>query len=256
MPKKSLGQHFLTDPAILERIVDFSGVGTGDHVVEIGPGLGTLTRSLARRVETVTAIEIDPGLVQGLRAKLPGNVEIVEADALDVDFRTIGPSPCHVVANLPYNVATPLIERFVRARDCIQSVTILIQKEVADRILARPATPDYGVLTVGVQYFADVDRGFVLAPGAFRPPPKVHSRVIRLRWKPGVVDNPAFLRFVRGAFAARRKTLANNLGAMWPELDRKTILDAITTTGHAPPVRAERVSIEDLSRLFTRLSGT
>jgi 16S rRNA (adenine1518-N6/adenine1519-N6)-dimethyltransferase len=255
VPKKSLGQHFLTDPGILERIVEFSRVGPGDTVVEIGPGRGTLTRVLARRAAQVYAIEVDGDLIGPLEDVLPANVTLIAADALDVDYTNICPAPYHIVANLPYNISTPLIERFVAARSLIGSVTVLVQREVADRILAAPGTREYSPLTIGVQYFAEVERGFVLKPGSFSPPPKVDSRVIRMEWRSGAGDDPGFLEFIRGVFAARRKTLANNLNSMFPLHDRRTIVRAIAEIGHPAAVRAERIPIPDLERLHRSLIG-
>jgi len=252
MAKKRLGQHFLSDPRILDRIVTFSRVGPEDAVVEIGPGRGALTHPLAALARTVTAIEFDTDLIPRLRESMPANVTIIEADALEVDYTAIAPAGYALVGNLPYNISTPLIERFAAARKTIGSVTIMVQKEVADRILAPPGGKDYGPLSIGVQYFANLERGFVLPPGAFSPPPKVDSRMLRWTWKPDVVDNPAFLKFVRGAFASRRKTLVNNLEAMGYPRDR--VPPALASHGLAPTARPEQLSLEQFCALFDALS--
>jgi 16S rRNA (adenine1518-N6/adenine1519-N6)-dimethyltransferase len=204
--KKRFGQHFLTDRNILRRIVQLAQAT--NTVVEIGPGAGALTRELATVAERVIAIEIDRDLISNLRSEMPANVEIVEGDALKVEFPG---TPFHVVGNLPYNIATPLFKRFIEHRQYIKDITVMIQKEVAERITAQPRTREYGPLSILVQYYADVKYGFTVAPGAFKPKPKVESAVVRLTWKPDVPDFPEFTDFVHKAFASRRKTLANNL---------------------------------------------
>jgi 16S rRNA (adenine1518-N6/adenine1519-N6)-dimethyltransferase len=253
MPKKRFGQHFLTDPGILDRIVTFSRVQPADLVVEIGPGRGALTTRLAASAKSITVIEIDHDLIAGLRQSMPANVRVIEQDALDVDYRAVSTQGYLLVANLPYNIATPLIERFTAARSCIGSVTIMVQKEVADRILAGPGRKDYGPLSVGVQHYARVEPGFVLPPGAFKPPPKVQSRMIRLEWRPDVADNPAFIRFVRHAFASRRKKLVNNLAAIVPGSSREHRAQMLERAGAHENARPEELSPEQFLRLFSEI---
>jgi len=254
MPKKRFGQHFLTDPAILERIVDFSRVGAGDSVVEIGPGRGALTSRLARRAGSVVAVELDRDLIGPLEASMPSNVRILAADALDIDYRTIAPAGYALVGNLPYNVATPLIERFTAARRAIGSVTVMLQKEVADRIVASPGGKDYGPLTLGVGYYAEVEAGFVLKPGAFSPPPRVDSRMIRLTWKTDVGDAPTLMAFIRTSFRSRRKTLVNNIQSL-SGVGRDRATRALVEAGLDPNVRAEDVSLETFRSLHAALGA-
>ena len=231
MPKKRLGQHFLTDPNILQRIVDFSRVGPSDCVVEIGSGRGALTKTIAERVKRVIAIEIDHDLVKTLRTSVPTNVQIVEQDALAADLAMISPEPYHLLGNLPYNIATPLFERFIQARSHIRSVTVMIQKEVADRILARPGNREYSPLSIGIQYYADVEDGFRVPQGAFTPKPKVDSAVIRLIWRHNVPDSTALMKFVQRAFRARRKKLVNNLLAIHRGNNRTQLADTLKSIG-------------------------
>jgi len=256
VPKKRFGQHFLTDPGIFNRIVEFSRVGPDDRVVEIGPGRGGLTAKLAAKAQHVTAIEVDSDLIGHLQRSAPSNVNIVGQDALTIDFNSIVDSPYVLVANLPYNIATPLIERFIAARASIGSLTVMVQKEVAERILAAPGGRDYGALSVGVQYYAKVEAGFVLGPEAFSPPPRVDSQMIRMEWKPDVRTRPDFIRFVRTAFASRRKKLTNNLGSRFPGMSREVLIEAIEGAGLDANVRPEGVSVDQFFRLYTALGGS
>lgn len=253
MPRKRLGQHFLTDPGILRRIVEFAGPGPEDTILEIGPGHGNLTRLLAERVRRVVAIELDADLVGPLRESVPANVEVVHGDALAADYSTIAGKRYGIVANLPYNVATPLLERFVQARSHISSVTVLVQKEVADRILAPPRSRVYGPLSVGIQHYAIPRSGFLVPPGAFRPPPRVHSRVIRIDWRESVPDAPGFRAFVNRVFSARRKTLLNNLAAMFPERGKTELETRLADLGLDPGNRADSLTPTQLFALWEDL---
>jgi 16S rRNA (adenine1518-N6/adenine1519-N6)-dimethyltransferase len=248
--KKRFGQHFLSDRSILRRIVQFAHLKAEDKVVEIGPGAGSLTRELASVVQRVIAIEIDRDLIPELRAKKPPNVEIIEGDALEVDFPD---GPFHLVGNLPYNVATPLFKRFLEHRDRITDVTVMIQKEVAERIVARPRTAEYGPLSILVQYYANVKYGFTVAPGAFKPPPKVDSAVIRLEWKPDVPSATDFTDFVHHAFSSRRKMLANNLLSMFGSLRRDEILQRLEKAGVKPNARPEELSVAEFLRVYNQV---
>ena len=253
MPKKQLGQHFLSDPNILERIVRFSRIAGEDTVVEVGPGRGTLTSAISRRVRRVIAIEVDPDLISSLRETVRPNVEILECDALEVDFAALSPTRYHVVANLPFNIATPLIERFVNARASIDSVTVMLQREVANRILAAPGGRQYGALSVGTQYYATIEAGFTVPPEAFRPQPKVHSRMLRLTWYANVADSPEFIGFVRRAFASRRKKLLNNLAPAFPGHGREELIGILEREGIDRNARPEDLSVEAFIRLHSSL---
>ena len=247
--KKRFGQHFLTDRSILRRIVEFAHAGPDDLVVEIGPGAGSLTRELAATASRVVAIEIDRDLIPGLRSQMPPNIEIVEGDALEVQFPA---GPFRIVGNLPYNIATPLFKRFIELRDRIVNVTVMIQKEVADRMTATPGTSEYGPLSVLVQYYAAVTYGFTVPPGAFRPRPRVDSAVVRLDWKPNVIAARPFTDFVHEAFSLRRKKLVNNLLHMFPSLEREEILRRIRNAGVGVDVRPETLSVDEFFRVYNQ----
>jgi len=171
--KKRYGQHFISDRDLLQRIIELAHISSTDTVIEIGPGSGSLTRELAAVAKRVVAIEIDRDLIGALRRTVPFNVEVVDADALGVDFDQYE-APFHVIGNLPYNVATALLRIFIARRSRISEVTIMLQKEVAQRVCARPGTPDYGPLSVLVQYYAEPTWGFTV------PPPRLEARRRRL----------------------------------------------------------------------------
>ena len=247
--KKRFGQHFLTNKSILRRIVQLAHICPEDTVVEVGPGKGTLTAELATAARSVIAIEIDRDLIPALRSAVPPNVEIIEGDAVQI---TLPNTPFHIVSNLPYNVATPLFKRFIGHRNHILAVTVMIQKEVADRLTARPRTKSYGPLSVLIQYYADVTYGFAVPPGAFNPPPKVDSAVIRLEWKPDVPDATSFTDFVQEAFSSRRKTLANNLLTMFGSLGRDEIVRKLERAGIAAKVRPEELSVAEFLGVYNQ----
>ena len=247
--KKHLGQHFLTDRSILRRIVQFADIDSEDTVVEIGPGAGALTIELAAAARRVIAIEIDRDLVASLRRSVPPNVEIIEGDALDVEWPD---GMFHMVGNLPYNIATPLMKRFIAHKDHILDVTVMVQKEVAERLRAEPSTHDYGPLSVLIQYYATVKYGFAISPGAFTPRPKVDSAVVRLEWKPDVPSSRAFTDFVHDAFASRRKKLVNNLLMMFGSLSRDEVLRRLAEAGIPPDARPEALSVAEFLRVYNQ----
>jgi 16S rRNA (adenine1518-N6/adenine1519-N6)-dimethyltransferase len=247
--KKRFGQHFLTDRTILRRIVQFAHIAPDDLVVEVGPGAGSLTTELAAVARRVVAIEIDKDLVPALRSSMPANVDTVEGDALEVDLPA---GMFHVVGNLPYNVATPLFKRFIEHRDRILSVTVMIQKEVAQRLAAQPGAKEYGPLSVLIQYYATVKYGFSVPPGAFKPRPKVDSAVVRLEWKPDVPEARAFTDFVHQAFSSRRKKLVNNLLSMFGSLSRDEVLLRVARAGAPLDVRPEELSVTQFLRVYNQ----
>ena len=249
--KKRFGQHFLKDRSILQRIVQFAEIHSEATVLEIGPGAGALTAVLAMAARQVIAIEIDHDLISSLRASLPANVEVIEGDALHVQWPS---GKFHVVGNLPYNVATPLLKRFIEHREQIQDVTIMVQREVAERLTAESSTREYGPLSVLIQYYATVKYGFTVSPGAFKPRPKVDSAVIRLEWKPDVPNAPAFTDFVQHAFASRRKKLANNLLRMFNSWSRDEVLRRIARAGIAPDARPEELSVTEFLRVYNQFT--
>jgi 16S rRNA (adenine1518-N6/adenine1519-N6)-dimethyltransferase len=247
--KKRFGQHFLSDRHILQRIVRLANISSEDTVVEIGPGAGSLTRELAAAAKHVTAIEIDPDLIPNLRSTMPGNVEIVEGDALEVEL----PRNAHLVGNLPFNVATPLLKKFIAHRAHLLDVTVMVQKEVAERIRAKAGSDDYGPLSVLIQYYATPVWGFTVPPGAFTPRPKVDSAVIRLEWKPGVADNKAFTDFAHQAFGSRRKKLLNNLSTIFRGKTREELGSALERAGASREARAETLSVEQFLAVYNQL---
>jgi 16S rRNA (adenine1518-N6/adenine1519-N6)-dimethyltransferase len=247
-PKKSLGQNFLSDPVILGNIVESAGITSGDTIVEIGPGPGIMTKMLAKAAKRVIAIELDAGLHARLEAETAGlqNLELVLADAMKFDYESIG--PFKVVANIPYYITTPLIFRLLEARKNLISMTLTIQKEVARRIVAGPGTKDYGVLSIGVQYYAEPELKFVIPARIFRPVPKVDSATIHMaiRGTPAVSvkDEALFFRLIRAGFSQRRKTLSNSLKPLFSDI--KAILEAV---GIDSGRRAETLSMEEFARL-------
>jgi 16S rRNA (adenine1518-N6/adenine1519-N6)-dimethyltransferase len=251
--KKRYGQHFLSDRNILQRIVRLAAIARDDIVIEIGPGAGSLTRELAGAARRVIAIEIDRDLIPKLRGSLPGNVEIVEADALETDFEKLAGGPFHLVGNLPYNIATPLLKRFIAARRTILDVTIMLQREVGERIRARPGTAAYGPLSILVQYYATPRWGFTIPPGAFTPPPKVDSAVIRLEWKQDVADAKDFTDFVQLAFGSRRKKLLNTLAAFERHHTRAELAAVLEAAGVPPDARAETLTMSQFLHVYNQL---
>lgn len=222
--RKSLGQNFLVDRAALDRIVEAAALHPDDVVLEIGPGLGVLTRELAVRCRRVVAVELDRGFARWLRRLFApdpagARVQLVEGDALEVDLAALlaqGPPGVNgsykAVANLPYYITSPLLMRLLEEEHPFSLLVVMVQKEVAQRLIAAPGTKDYGALSVAVQLRADVDVVATVAPGAFYPPPAVDSAVVRLvlRPFPEPVEDPGLLRdAVRAAFGQRRKTVRN-----------------------------------------------
>jgi 16S rRNA (adenine1518-N6/adenine1519-N6)-dimethyltransferase len=255
-PRKRFGQHFL-EAAWVVRLIDALEPAPDDTFLEIGPGRGALTAPLARRVRRVIAVEIDRDLAAGLPALVPPNVRVVEGDFLEVALDALLQGerlPVRVVGNLPYNVSSPILIKLLESHDRgrrLSDATIMLQREVADRVAARPGTPDYGVLAIQVALHADVARLLTLPPGAFRPPPKVTSAVVRLRFRAPTVavgDPAVFERIVRGVFLQRRKTLANALKPVADALGRNAarLLDAAGIEGRRRP---ETLTLEEFARL-------
>jgi len=216
MSRQKLGQHFLSSPAMLERIAGAACAPDEPLVIEIGPGKGALTKYLLDRARKVVAIEIDPGLTDTLRATYHAQprLEILQPDALQVDLRQWGPAV--LAGNLPYYAATPIMERAVRLGPTVRQGVFLIQKEVAERVTASPGTKAYGYLTILLALYAGSQILFEVKPGAFRPPPQVDSAVVKIDWRPqaaglDITDPEHFLRFVSACFRHKRKTIRNNL---------------------------------------------
>ncbi len=246
--RKRFGQHFLHDQGVLKRIVDAVAPSDGDAMVEIGPGEGALTRLLLDRLERLDAIEIDRDLAAGLATEFPSNrLNVVSADALDYDF-SVFPSGVRIVGNLPYNISTPILFHLARYADRVRDMHFMLQLEVVERMVARSSTPEYGRLSVMLQTRFDMKKLFNVAPGAFRPPPKVDSAVVRLvplaekmQYEPEVLE-----KIVREAFSARRKTLRNALPLAPQDYEE---------LGIDPKLRPENLSPGDYVHIAQRVSA-
>jgi 16S rRNA (adenine1518-N6/adenine1519-N6)-dimethyltransferase len=252
--KRRLGQHFLSDPRLLARIADALEASQVDTVLEIGPGPGGLTAALVLRAGRVVAIEKDRELIPGLRQRFPG-VEIIEADALDVDWHALVPGPFLVTGNIPYNITTPLIDKALLPPRPGR-VVFLVQKEVADRVTAAAGSSAYGALSVGVQVVAQTERLFTVPAGSFHPRPKVDSAVLRLTplSEPLIADSEreSFRAMVVGLFGFRRKQMLRSVRELsgW-ETDR--VREILRDAGIAETVRAEVLSPETFVRLYRGL---
>jgi len=253
--RKRFGQHFLA-PAWADKVVAAIVPQPSDRFLEIGPGPGVLTTRLAARASRVTAIEIDRDLAAGLRSLLPPNVDVVTADILDVDLAPyLEDGPLRVAGNLPYNISSPILFKLLaqakRGQPPFSDATLMLQREVADRLVARPGTKDYGVLTIFTSARADVQRLLTLPPGAFRPAPKVHSAVVRVTFVPSRVPaalEATFERMVRGMFMQRRKTLGNALRPFAESIGRDAA-SALSAAGIDPSARPETLALAELVRL-------
>jgi 16S rRNA (adenine1518-N6/adenine1519-N6)-dimethyltransferase len=257
-PRKRLGQHFLVDRAVIARMVDLAAVTPDEAVLEIGPGLGALTDALAQRAARLYVIEYDRGLCDVLRRKLAhaSHVQVIEGDAMRVDLRgSIPEGTVKVVASLPYNVAVPILFRLLDERAIFSDLTVMVQREVAQRLLARPGTRAYGAPSLVFQLYAEALGRFRVPPSAFYPRPQVTSEVIRLRLsrEPRVpVDDPALLRaLVRAAFNQRRKMLRNALQTLPPKLALPTeAWDAVfAATGIDGRARGETLDLRTFAAL-------
>ena len=253
-PRKRFGQHFLTDPAILGRIVDALAPEPADSVVEIGPGRGSLTDLLAPRCGRLVAIEIDRDLVKQLRERYESTsrVEVVEGDALETDWSAITGPSFLLAGNLPYYITTPLIFRILENPRPRRAV-LLVQKEVAARLVAAPGSDDYGALTVNVQVTASVKVVARVSAGAFHPRPKVDSSIVLLEplvspWLGTEEENP-FRKFVQAAFGMRRKTLLRVMRELWvPDAGKAS--EILASLGLGPSWRPEVVGPLDFVKLF------
>ena len=247
--KKSLGQHFLLDENLCAKIARQAGDLAGRHVVEVGPGPGGLTRALlATDAASITAVEIDPracAAIAELQAEFPDRLRLIEADALATDLTALAPAPRHIVANLPYNVGTPLLVQWLAQAASWERMTLMFQLEVAERICAGPSTPAYGRLGVLAQFCCEADVALTIPPAAFTPPPSVTSAIVVLRPR---VDQPsaamfkAMERVTAAAFGQRRKMLRGALRGLGGEA-------LLAAAGIAGDRRAETLSVAELARL-------
>ena len=253
---KRLGQNFLIDPNIVRKIVATANLSPADTVFEIGPGRGVLTEALSRAVRRVVAVEIDPQLhrlLQDRQSDWP-NVQLVCADALTYPLESVSTGAI-VVANLPYYLSTPLLFRLLEQRHRFPRLVLMLQNEVADRLVAKASTADYGVLSVMAQYAAEITKVFRVSAQCFRPRPEVGSAVVSLRTKKETVlslqEESTFARLVKSAFAHRRKTLVNSLRD--EGYTSQAVIRALTDTGITATARAETLTLDQFVQLTGRL---
>lgn len=263
--RKDLGQNFLVDASLGARLVDLAGVAPGDLVIEIGTGLGALTRALASRAARVVTLEVDAGLVRALRAEgeLAANVELVHADALKCDLAAFAAGAAagrvRLVANLPYSASAPLLRRLLDLRGVLADWSVMLQSEVARRLLAAPGSRAYGSLAVLHRLCVDFSKEMELSPNCFYPVPKVHSTFVRITPRAqqlvGPDELPAVERVLRAAFAKRRKTIINSLrdGALGAEHSVDALRDALARARIDPMARAEVIEPERLLELARAL---
>jgi 16S rRNA (adenine1518-N6/adenine1519-N6)-dimethyltransferase len=254
--KKSFGQHFLADQSVLAKIVKAAEIVPGETVLEIGPGTGILTQALLDAGAHVVAIEVDRDMVATLYGVFGDRIVIKQADVLslsDKEIEKLVGGTYKLVANLPYNVGTAVVERFLSIPHRPDRLVVMLQKEVADRMAAKP--PKMSVLSVACQLYADCERLFVVPPGAFRPPPKVDSAVVRLDPKPVSADAESVIALAKAAFASKRKQLQGNL-AQAGVADAATVKQALKAIGYPENARAETISVRDWVRLFDILNLT
>jgi 16S rRNA (adenine1518-N6/adenine1519-N6)-dimethyltransferase len=273
--KPKLGQHFLVSDSFALKLVDALGDISQNTVLEIGPGRGVLTSLLAKRVRRLIAVELDRVLAAQLRLRFGmfSNVEVIEADILSIDFDSLfgpkpglrrpgiefRPEPVKVIGNLPYYITSDILLRLFDYSKYFESIVILVQREVADRIAAEPGSRDYGLLSATAQIYARVEKLFTLPPGAFSPPPKVHSTALRLTLASRQMElgldgdgqvKDAFIDFLKLSFGQKRKTLWNNLKANYPE---SRLRAALAQARVKPAARAETLSLEESAALFLAL---
>jgi 16S rRNA (adenine1518-N6/adenine1519-N6)-dimethyltransferase len=263
--KRRLGQNFLVSRRYTERIIEAVAPRADETIIEIGPGQGALTELLVESGAQVVAIELDRELISYLAERFAAraNLRLIAADALAVDLcRQIEPATsARVVANLPYYVSTPILQRLIEQRRCLPEMTLMLQREVVERITAGAGGKEYGYLSVLVQLFCQAERLFDVPPGAFRPAPKVYSSIVRLRVRAGaaaaVRDEDFFLEVLKALFAQRRKTILNNLRAGAARLgvrDEARIAQALARAGLAPQRRAETLAIQEIARLAEQIA--
>lgn len=263
--QKKYGQNFLIDPHVLEKIISAADIAEDDFILEIGPGIGTLTQYLCKYARAVTAVEIDQNLIPILRDTLSGceNAKIIHGDILKVDVKKLAEEHSNgkemkVIANLPYYITTPVILSLFESKARIGRIVVMVQKEVADRMQAQPGTKDYGALSLAVQYYAKPQITAFVPPNCFMPRPKVGSAVIRLdcNQKHSVmVKDEAFLfRIIRASFNQRRKTLVNGLSnASDLPLSKQQICEGIEQAGLSLNVRGEELTLTQFAQLADRL---
>ena len=257
---KEFGQNFLTDRMVVEDIAEECCFDENSTILEIGPGIGTLTYELALRRREVISLEIDRGLIPVLQYTLGefDNVRVINEDVMETNLEELlapafAKGPVSVCANLPYYITTPILMKLLESRLPFEYITIMIQKEVADRLCAKAGSKDYGAITAVLAYYGEAEKLFIVPSDRFVPAPKVDSAVIRIKLhqqKPHVPKDEALLfRTIKAAFGQRRKTLANALSTGFPELSREEIVSVIANCGHEPTIRGERLDIAQFTAL-------
>lgn len=261
MPRR-LGQHFLADRRVLERVAAAARSDCADLVVEIGAGRGALTELLAQRANLVAAVEVAPELASCLRERFAAEprVRVVEADILKLPLAALlaelGYARARAVGNLPYYITSPILMRLFESAELLEEIVVMVQREVGERLAAAPGSRQYGLLSVTAQYYTRPELLFRIRPGAFRPPPEVDSALVRMTVAPrgkelGIRDDKRFFGFVRACFHQKRKTLRNNLRG---EYSTNRIRQAMETLGVNPAARAEALGVDQLAVLFHLLS--
>ena len=258
--RKEFGQNFLTNPMIVSDIADSATDCAEDSILEIGPGIGTLTRELCARYPRVLALEIDRGLIPALSYTLDefDNVTVVNEDVMKADLPALlapyfEKGRVSVCANLPYYITTPILMKLLESELPFRYITIMIQSEVADRLTAKAGSGAYGAITAMLNYYGTAERLFTVSAGNFMPPPSVNSAVVRIKlheekpYQPK--DAEIFRRTVRAAFEQRRKTLPNALSAGFPALSKEQCVEAVTRAGHRPDIRGERLDVAEFVAL-------
>lgn len=263
---KSLGQNFLIDEQIIDRICDGAEIGPEDYILEIGPGIGVMTQAMAERAKKVVTIEIDRALIPVLKETLAeyDNVEVIHADVMDVDLKALiaekfGGKKPKVVANLPYYITTPIIMMFLEEQIPVTDIVVMIQKEVADRMAANPSTKAYGALSVAAQYYSEPSIIAKVPRTVFMPQPNVDSIVIRMEIReepPVALDNPSlFFKVVKAAFGQRRKTLHNALNAGGFGNSKDQTAEFLRNAGIDPQRRGETLTIEEFANLANYINA-
>lgn len=259
---KSLGQNFLIDGNIVRKIVEASDVTKEDYVLEIGPGIGTLTEELALKAKKVVAVELDKALLPILDETLGqyDNVEIIYGDILKVNLEEIiskklGGGPIKVVANLPYYVTTPIMAKLIEDNLSIESIVVMVQREVADRMTAKAGSKEYGSLSVFVNFYSIPEIALKIPKTVFMPQPKIDSAVVKLKLKADLpdVNRDEFFKVVRAGFSKRRKTIINSLSTDGLGVDKENIRSALKAANIDPKIRAENLTVEDFLRLSKSL---
>ena len=249
---RRLGQHFLR-PASVTRLLSAVDPRPDESFLEIGPGAGALTIPLCARASHVTAIEVDPILADALQRRAVPNLTVIAADALTVDLAALAPPGTRLVGNLPYFISSPLLRRFLELRGCVPDAHVMLQEEVARRVASTPGSKEYGILSVLFALWADVTIALRFPPGAFKPAPRVHSAVLRIRFRPEpavrLTRPEAFAPLIARAFTQRRRTLENNLQDSYPNL--KEHLRLLNIEGSR---RAETLSVVEFGRLANALA--